>query len=102
MAGSPVGSKGYTGNPGGRPAMDPELKKAVQGYAKQAIEYLCAVLTDPESKPDHRIRAAEVLIDRGFGKAVQAVDATLTERRAIQFDEEWRDEVIGASERADK
>jgi hypothetical protein len=85
----PVGQKGYTGNPGGRPAMDPELKKAVQGYARDAIEYLAGVLSDPNAKPDHRIKAAEVLIDRGFGKAVQAIDATLTERRPIIFSPEW-------------
>lgn len=85
---TPVGQKGYSGNPGGRPAMDPELKKAVQGYAKEAIEYLASVRADENAKPDHRIKAAEVLIDRGFGKAVQAIDATLTEHKPLLYDPE--------------
>ena len=84
---SPVGQKGYTGNPGGRAAMPPELRKAVQGYAKEALEYLAQVRADENAKPDHRIKAAEVLIDRGFGKAVQAIDATLTESKPLTYDE---------------
>lgn len=67
--------------------MDPELKKAVQGHAREAINYLATVLSDPEAKPDHRIKAAEVLIDRGFGKAVQAIEATVTETKPLTYDE---------------
>ena len=79
-------AKGESGNPGGRPSMDPELRKSVQGWAKESLEYLNEVRSDPNAKPDHRIKAAEVLIDRGFGKAVQAIDANVTESKPLTYD----------------
>lgn len=78
--------KGQSGNPGGRVAMDPELKKAVQGWAKESLEFLAKVKDDDKAATRDRIKAAEVLIDRGFGKAIQTVDANVTESKPLTYD----------------
>jgi hypothetical protein len=96
-------AKGQSGNPGGRPSMSLELRKSVQGHAAKALEYLATVSQDKNARPEHRIKAAEILIDRGFGKAVQQVDANITERRPVLFDPEWSEsEADGKTEAGGK
>ena len=61
-------------NPGGRPSALGDLKEAARGYSQEALETLAAVMRDPKAPPAARVTAARELLDRGFGKAVQAVD----------------------------
>lgn len=66
--------KGQSGNPNGRPKIPEDIKKAFKEASKGACEVLTSIMLDPTAKDVDRIRAAEVILDRGWGKAVQAVD----------------------------
>jgi len=82
---NPIGKPGYTGNPGGRPKMPPELREAIQGHSAKAVEVLASILADPAAKAADRIRAAEVLLARAWGLPVQAVEDLTPARRAIVY-----------------
>ena len=70
--------KGESGNPNGRPKKLPELDKLlanVLGEEKDGItaaETILKALRVKATKGD--IRAAEVLLDRGYGKAKQTIE----------------------------
>ena len=73
--------KGQTGNPNGRPRKLPELDKLladVLGEEKDGItagEAILKALRAKATKGD--VRAAEVLLDRAYGKAKQTMDANV-------------------------
>jgi len=63
------------GNPhGGRKKLPEDLKQAFRDVCPQALETLRGILENDEARDADRIRAAEIILDRGYGKAVQAVD----------------------------
>lgn len=70
--------KGVSGNPNGRPKKLPQLDKLladVLGEEKDGVtaaEAILKALRAKAAKGD--IRAAEVLLDRGYGKAKQTVE----------------------------
>lgn len=72
--------KGQSGNPNGRPRKLPELDKLlfdVLGEEKDGIsaaEAILKALRFKATKGD--IRAAEVLLDRAYGKATSKIDLT--------------------------
>lgn len=67
---------GQTGNPGGRPKLPEELKEAFKALAPRALEVLADVMNNGVRDSD-KVKAAEVILDRGYGKATQPIDATL-------------------------
>lgn len=80
-----VGDKGYTGNPGGRPKMPEELRRAFQETSSLALATLKSILdgSDDTAKSGDRIRAAEVLLYRAWGKPVQSVEADVHDTRTM-------------------
>jgi hypothetical protein len=74
--------KGQTGNPNGRPRKLPELDKLladVLGEEKDGItagEAILKALRAKATKGD--VRAAEVLLDRAYGKAKQTTETNIT------------------------
>lgn len=62
---------GQSGNPNGRPKADPALKEAARAHATAALQVFVDNLTDGNASVRHK--AAEALLDRGFGKPVQMV-----------------------------
>jgi hypothetical protein len=70
--------KGQTGNPNGRPRKLPELDKLladVLGEEKDGVsagEAILKALRAKATKGD--VRAAEVLLDRAYGKSKQTID----------------------------
>jgi hypothetical protein len=74
--------KGETGNPNGRPRKLPELDKLmseVLGEEKDGITAAQAILMALRKKAaSGDIRAAEVLLNRGYGLPKQTIDQTTT------------------------
>jgi len=71
--------KGETGNPNGRPKL-PDLKEAIaRAMSKQkgSGDVLDAIIKALETKAlKGDVRAAQELLDRGYGRAVQSIDHT--------------------------
>ena len=59
---------------GGRPKMPEAMKQAFRAAAPDACRVLIGIVNDESAANKDRIRAAEVILDRGYGKPVQAVD----------------------------
>lgn len=65
--------KGQSGNPSGRPKQTQEQKDAlamIKDLAPVAVEWLREVLTNEKTKPEIRLRAIEMVLDRAYGKPV--------------------------------
>lgn len=71
----PATGRFIKGNPGGgRPRMPEELKADFRACAPEALDTILAILRDGDAPHRDRLRAAEIILDRGYGKPVQAVD----------------------------
>ena len=75
--------KGKSGNPGGRPKEDNEVKRLARTHSKAAIRRLAFWMKS--DNPKASVQAAQALLDRGYGKAAQAIEHSgeITERRLI-------------------
>jgi hypothetical protein len=75
--------KGKSGNPKGRPKKLPELDKLladVLGEEKDGVTAADAILRKLRAMAAQgNIRAAEILLDRAYGKAKQSTDITLNQ-----------------------
>ena len=67
---------GQSGNPSGRPQMSPEVKAALAGAALPAIQKQIELLGCGDVRVE--LMASQALLDRFYGKAVQAVEANVT------------------------
>ena len=67
--GNPAWVKGRSANPGGRPRGFEDIAQRARDLGPLAIERLGEILRDPKSKDGAVIRAAELLLERGYGKA---------------------------------
>lgn len=63
--------KGYGG--GGRKKLPEDLKQAFRDACPEALRTLVRILTDEGAKDSDRIRCAEIILDRGYGKPVQEI-----------------------------
>ena len=66
--------KGKSGNPGGRKRQSTEFKAACEELTISALNVLKEIMLDPAQPAAARIKAAEVIIDRAYGKAPQALE----------------------------
>jgi hypothetical protein len=60
---------GQSGNPGGVAKADRAVKELARQHTDKAIAALVAALDDPKT----RVAAATALLDRGYGRPVQAI-----------------------------
>ena len=68
--------KGQSGNPGGRPKMPPDMKAAIQEKTPELLKSLFALA---RQKDDPRVQAVAIkeLLDRGWGRAAQTINAKI-------------------------
>ena len=64
-------SPGQSGNPGGRPKVAAEVRDLAREYAGKAIKRLVGLM-DSKNQPV-ALRAAEAVLDRGYGRPLQAM-----------------------------
>lgn len=71
--GNPKWTKGTSGNPGGRKSLPLDIVALCRETGRESIETLIAIQNDPKAPPVARIKAAETLLNRGWGTAPQTV-----------------------------
>lgn len=91
--------KGKTNNPKGRPAgiLSPQAKVGWVGvmdvrllakeWTHDAIKTLAEIMNDKAANPSARVAAAQNLLDRGWGKSAQIVEATVNHYDRMTDDE---------------
>ncbi len=65
---------GQSGNPGGRPRYDPVLRDRCREFTTEAVETLVEIMRDVDASPSARSNAVQQILDRGWGKAVTAME----------------------------
>jgi hypothetical protein len=85
---------GQSGNPNGRPKVVADVQNAAREHSGEAIETLAGIMRDPKAPAAARTSAACALLDRGYGKPLQTVDANNTNVNYVVSDqpmteEEW-------------
>lgn len=66
--------KGQSGNPSGRPKMPEDLKKSLKEGAAEAVKIWRDIQNDETASKRDRLKAGELLMAYGYGKAVQPVE----------------------------
>jgi Family of unknown function (DUF5681) len=74
--------KGQSGNPGGRPKALRQLEELARLHTVPAIKTLASILSDTKAPFAARVAAANALLDRGWGKARQALEMGLQDSSA--------------------
>lgn len=64
-------AKGVSGNPGGRPKEDGDVKALARQHTVEAIQTLAKWMASDNAKAS--VSASQALLDRGWGKPAQAV-----------------------------
>ncbi len=58
-----------------------DASKLARDYDTEAIQVIKSIMDDPLAEPKDRLKAAEALLDRGHGKAAQAIIAVPASRK---------------------
>ena len=74
---------GTSGNPGGRARGLSQVIALAREHTELAITTLVAIAKETKAGPAARVAAASALLDRGWGKPAQAVEATTTNVSAV-------------------
>src|SRR5215467_12522954 len=73
---------GHSGNPGGRPNKAVDVNAMCRKHGPLAVVIIARLMDDDD--PRIRFAAAKEILDRGFGKPVQAVTTT-TDLETLEF-----------------
>lgn len=76
--------KGKSGNPGGRPKENEELKKKCQKLTPKLLAKL-EFWADQTADPSASVKAIQILIERAYGKVPQALQHTGENGGPVQF-----------------
>jgi hypothetical protein len=72
--------KGQSGNPAGRPPIISDIREKAKEHAGEALQALIDVARSKDSPPSARVSAAAEILNRGFGRPSQSIDATISGR----------------------
>jgi hypothetical protein len=86
--------KGKSGNPGGRPKADGDLRELARRKCAKMLDVLVEIAEDKKRPPAARVTAANSVIDRGYGKPPQSLADP--DGNPIS----WMDFLLGARSRA--
>lgn len=76
---------GNCANPGGRPRMSPEEREAWQALSTKCRIKLEEIAARDDVQPAILCKIAELSTDRGYGKAVQAIDLGASDGSKVEF-----------------
>lgn len=76
---------GESGNPSGRPRVPAELVARCREVTDEVVTFWIETMRNKEERTTERLRASENLMDRGFGKAAQNINANVNDGR-LQVD----------------
>jgi hypothetical protein len=68
---------GRSANPAGRPKESYEVAELAKRYTPEAMLTLAEIASDKRAPAAARVQAAEALLNRAWGRPVQAVDARI-------------------------
>jgi len=93
---------GQSGNPNGRPRVLADVQNAAREHSGEAIETLAGIMRDPKAPAAARTSAACALLDRGYGKPSQSIEATNNNVTYLVSDrplteEEWAAKCVTAN-----
>ena len=63
--------------------MPDEVKSALKAATPKAVELLTKTIEDPKVKMELRIRCAETVLDRVYGKATQPIEGSMDNKVEI-------------------
>ncbi len=65
---------GVSGNPGGKPRCLYDIQAAARKKSPEAFKTIIKVMEDEKTAPSLKVKCAEIVLERAFGKATVAVD----------------------------
>jgi adenosine deaminase len=81
--------KGKSGNPGGRPKINEDVKVRARDLTPEALERLAYWMRSEDAAAS--VKAANTIIERGYGKAIQFVEQETTVRYVARVPEKATD-----------
>ena len=82
---------GQSGNPGGRKKVAPEVKEMLKAEAPEAARFLIETMHNEAVKDELRIKCAETVLERVYGKATQPIEGDLSGGFIITIGQEVAD-----------
>lgn len=75
---------GEVRNPGGRPSIPEDVKAALKAATPAAVATLVEIMTQGKSE-DTRVKAANIILERVYGKAAAQVNVNVTDVGAVHL-----------------
>ncbi len=72
--------KGKSGNPGGKRPIPEDVKAALEELTPTAVSKLEEVLNDESTPANVKVKAAEVVLDRVYGRPVQSTELEMASK----------------------
>jgi hypothetical protein len=80
--------KGQSGNPTGRPKVVAVVQQYAREHTEEAIDTLVTIMRNTKAPAAARALASNSILDRGYGKPAQTIDASLNRRAPEEMTDE--------------